>query len=158
MKTGTSRGHALVELIVVAVILGVLAAVTLPRLGDTDDARLSREARRLGRLLEIATQDALLTGRAVGVVFSPAGYVFRARGRDGRWADHPDGELRARTLGPGMRVEAVAVDGAPLEREALLMLAPAGDQPVYEVELAGPGGRARVGGNPVGNVRVARIP
>lgn len=74
---GRCRGFTLIEILVVVVIVGVVSSVVLISLDVIgDDRDLSREARRLASLLEVAADEAELQGRDFGVEFIRRGYRF----------------------------------------------------------------------------------
>jgi general secretion pathway protein H len=67
----------LIEILVVVVIVGIISAVALLSFGLLgDDRNLQREARRLGSLIELANDEAMLQGRDYGLEFLQSGYRF----------------------------------------------------------------------------------
>lgn len=78
-RTASFRESAftLIELLVVVVIVGIISAVAMLSLGILgDDRDLQREARRLGSLIELANDEAMLQGRDYGLEFLQSGYRF----------------------------------------------------------------------------------
>lgn len=72
-----SHGFTLIEVLVVVVIVGILAAMLVLSLGAIgDDRELQREAQRLASLMELAGEEAELQGRDFGVEFIRQGYRF----------------------------------------------------------------------------------
>ncbi len=70
-------GFTLVEILVVVLIIGIgfaAAFLSVDILGD--DTELEDEARRLVTLLSLANEEALLTGRTIGVLVEETGYSF----------------------------------------------------------------------------------
>ena len=72
-----SGAFTLIEILVVLVIVGILMAVAFLSFGILgDDRSLDREARRLGALIELVSDEATVQGRDFGLEFLSAGYRF----------------------------------------------------------------------------------
>ncbi len=72
-----ARGFTLIEILVVLVVLGIIVAALLPKLGDLSDSRdLERDVRRLGALLGLANEEAVMQGREFGLRVSQREYAF----------------------------------------------------------------------------------
>ena len=63
------RGFTLAEMLAVVVILGLLSAVVLPQLGNSDDSKVASASRELVADLLYAQSCAIATGRMRYVVF-----------------------------------------------------------------------------------------
>jgi len=78
-RTGCGRENAftLIEILVVIVIVGIISAVAMLSFGILgDDRNMQREARRLGSLIELANDEAMMQGRDYGLEIMLNGYRF----------------------------------------------------------------------------------
>ena len=103
-----SRGFTLIEVLVVVVILGLVVATLLPKLGSLgDDRDLEREARRFAALYELAAEEAAMQGRELGIRFGIDDYAFYDLDPDtGAWVELTgDDLLRPRTLAEDVTVD-----------------------------------------------------
>ncbi|HRQ66582.1 MAG TPA: type II secretion system minor pseudopilin GspH [Xanthomonadaceae bacterium] len=79
-----ARGFTLIELLVVVVIIAVLAGALALAVGvATGPLVAEREARRMERLLGLACERAVLSGRDYGLVIHAHGYRFAVRQAEG---------------------------------------------------------------------------
>ncbi len=149
-----SRGFSLAEVLVVTAVLAVTGAMTLPSFVDTDAIRCSREARRLGALVDGASRESLQSGRAVAVILAADGYRFEVRDRDGRWMTAREDSLPPNRYPDGIRMAFAQVDGVAVGPVARLEFSPVGDQPPFLIELAHDAGRVRIVGSGIGESHV----
>jgi len=78
-----NRGFSLLELLVVLVILSIMAATAVLSIGDLGgDDQIDRESRRLLALMQLASDEALLQGRDIGVYIEEDRYRFMIYSRD----------------------------------------------------------------------------
>lgn len=91
------RGFTLLEILVVVLIIGIVLSLATLAFRDDINDRLQTEARRLAALLTLASQEAVLQGGELAVVFGPRGYHFQVLEEDA-WADAHDPILRERQL------------------------------------------------------------
>lgn len=76
-------GFTLLELLVVIVILGIVAATAVFSIGTLGrDDRLQEEALRLTTLLRLASEEALLSGRDIGLYLEEDNYRFLLYSRE----------------------------------------------------------------------------
>ena len=108
-----AAGFTLLELMVVMVLIGIIFSFAMLSLGGDDVAELmEQETRRLVTLLDMAGEEAVLTGEELAVYFTDEGYEFMVL-RGDRWQPITDDNLlKARTLPAGMRFR-LEVDGEP---------------------------------------------
>lgn len=89
-------GFTLIEVLVVVFIIGVvLGFATLSIGGRSLDDRLAEDAARLQRVLQIASEEAVMTTAEIGFLPTQDGYAFLVRGEE-QWVpiDNPRSPLR----------------------------------------------------------------
>jgi type II secretion system protein H len=99
------RGFTLVEILVVLLVIGILTGIAVVSLSAIGHApRSEQAARRLAGLVELASQQAVLSGNRYGLRVERDGYVFYRR-HDGVWQRFPDRSVyRARRLPHALRL------------------------------------------------------
>lgn len=108
-ERGKTTGFTLIEILVVVVILGVLAAALTLAVGvGGGERQLARQAEQIQALVGYACEQAELTGREIGVSMNTTGYRFSRLERD-NWQAFREGELRPRAW--------IANGGALLSRD-----------------------------------------
>lgn len=108
---GCSAGFTLLELLVVLVLIGIIFSFAMLSLGGDDVAELmERETRKLGTLLGLASDEAVLRGEEMAVHFTTEGYEFLIL-KDGHWqAPEADRLLQARELPTDIEIR-LEIDG-----------------------------------------------
>lgn len=160
MTSGTGRsngrscacGFTLIELLIVLVILGVLS--TYVALTTTPDTRreAANDATRLQLVLEIALQEAQVSGRPIAWVAEGTRYRFVQGNFERRWQAITDDEyLRPRELTQGVRIGAITVDGQPLPQDSWLVFA-SSTAPLFQIQLDSPQGFYVLRSRPNGRV------
>ncbi len=100
------KGFTLVEILMVIVIIGIAVTFLVLSIGDgRRDQEAHAEIRRIATVLTLASEEALLQGREIGVLFDTEGYrfytfVFTEEG--GYWQPYTEDRLlRERTFPEG---------------------------------------------------------
>lgn len=109
-RAARASGFTLIELLVVVVIVAVLAGALALAVGlATGPGAAEREARRMHRLLGLACERAVLTGRDYGLALHRSGYAFALRGSEGwlLFVDAADAVLAPRTFPQGLVIDLV---------------------------------------------------
>ena len=86
--TGRRTGFTLIEMLVALVILATMAGVLVLSLSGFDQRRAEREAERFAALLQLACEQAELSGRELGVHLGTVRYGFSLADRDS-WLQYP---------------------------------------------------------------------
>jgi len=102
----TQQGFTLIELLVVVVIVAILFTyTTLAIRGNSPEEIINEEARRLTRLVQLASEEAILRGEEYGIEIFIDGYRF-LRQTGGQWVPFEgDKILRERELPTDMEIE-----------------------------------------------------
>lgn len=78
-----ARGFTLIEILVVVLIISIVSAIAVMSLRDTrGDTQIKEEARRIATLMKLASDEAAMQGRDLGVRFRPESYEFLLYERD----------------------------------------------------------------------------
>ena len=98
---------------VLVIVSVILTFVTLTVGGDPRAEQLQRESRRLAALLEMASEEAVLSSQQLAVRFSEESYEFLVL-QGGQWLPlSEDPVLRARSLPEGMELDLELEDNPP---------------------------------------------
>lgn len=134
-------GFTLLELLLVIVIFAVMAGAAIMSVGAVrQETPAEVEARRLSALMQLASEEALVQGRDLGIEFFTDGYRFLSWDPDGRLWAVPAGDdlLRPRRFPEGLRV------GLVVEGQEIVLTAEDGrrqrqDQVAPQVAITGGG-------------------
>lgn len=109
-----SAGFTLLEIMVVVVIIGIMLSIFTLSVGSFAEDPGAEDARRLHTLVEMASEEAAMQGREIGLTFYQHGYEFALRqvleNEDGQryiqWIPvDNDRLLRARDLGEDLNID-----------------------------------------------------
>jgi len=156
-QAGRASGFTLVELLVVIVVLGIAAGLTIASAAPDERDLAAREARRFAGSLEYAAQRAQSRGELLGV--SAAGHSIRYWRRDDasdRWlAIDDDDILRVRVLPDPLDATALAFAGRAVASDAVVPLRSSGRNEPFAFLLTTPSSRTIVALDPLNRVSVA---
>ena len=109
-----SAGFTLLELMVVLVLIGIIFSFAVLSLGGDDYAVLmEQETHRMMTLLGLASDEAVLRGDELAVLFAEDGYSFLILDEDQQWrATSEDGLLKSYALPEGVDLR-LEVEGEP---------------------------------------------
>ena len=112
--TRRSAGFTLLELMVVLVLIGIIFSFAVLSLGGDDYAELmEQETHRMITLLGLASDEAVLRGDELAVLFAEDGYSFLILDEDQKWrATSDDGLLKSYALPEGIDLR-LEVEGEP---------------------------------------------
>lgn len=140
------RGFTLLEVLVVVLIIGIVISLATLAIRDDPVQRARTEVERLGALLTLASQEAVLQSREVAVEFEPKGYHFLFL-KDGNWEAPNDNLFRARQLPPDMELH-ITIEGQDInferdnQREPRIYLLSGGEMTPFELTIANLSGTA----------------
>ena len=116
LNPNAAGGFSLLEIMIVVVIIGVLVSIFALSVGSFSDDAATEHARRLEALIGLATEEASMQGREIGLRFYQHGYEFSARvpelDKDGLqiwiWTPLEDDKLlKARDLGEEFAIDLI---------------------------------------------------
>ena len=154
-----ARGFTLLEVLVVAAILAIGAALTIATLERDERGIIEREARRFAGAVEHATLRAQVRHQTLGVSAVPtasgSSWQFWLRGNDGRWQAVADDPLAPHSLPARIRIAPVAFAGRTLPADAIVPLRASGRNEPYSFALSGDAYGALVSADPLNRVAIA---
>jgi general secretion pathway protein H len=94
-------GLTLVEMLVVLAIVGVMAGAVVFGIGSGEGRGAEVEARRLAARLDLAADEAMVTGRTIGLAWTGDSYRF-VTWKKGQWQDDAASALEPHSLPAGL--------------------------------------------------------
>lgn len=151
-----TRGFTLLEMLVVVLIMGILAGTISARMQPGDRDLLRVEASRLAQVLELAAQEARLSGTAIVWTSDGSSYRFWRPGGDDGWSEIRDDDvLRARSLPHGMRITQLRDEAAAAQPTMRLQFPSDGPMSAFSMDLALGADHYGIAASPAGDLRIA---
>lgn len=149
-------GFTLLEMLVVVVIMGILVGTVSVRLQPDAREQLHIEAGRLAQLLELAAQEARLTGNAIVWTSDGFGYRFWRQSGDNVWSEIRDDDLlRARTLPHGIVIVGLRNEAGTAQPTLRLEFTTDAAASAFSMDLAFGNEHYSIAASPVGDLRMA---
>ena len=150
-----TRGFTLLEMLVAVLIMGILAGTISARMQPGNGDLLRVEAERLAQLLELAAQEARISGTAIAWTSDGRSYRFWRHGGDDGWSEIRDDDgLRARSLPHGMRISQLRSEAAAAQASMRLQF-PSDGLSAFSMDLALGADHYGIAASPVGDLRIA---
>ncbi len=153
---GKVRGFTLVEMLVVLMVMGICLGLISVNIAPSERDLLRVEAERLAQVLDLAAEEARITGKSIAWTAEEAGYRFWRLGADSEWSEIRDsGLLRARSLSPGMTIADLRVDAIRARSLKRVEFLPGGVALAFTIDLSLGTEHYAVAASPVGDIRVS---
>ena len=149
-------GFTLLELLVVMLVMALAAGLIVAVAQPDERTHLRVEAERLAQLLDLAAEEARLTGSPVAWTADAAQYSFWRWSEVAGWSEARD-DLRPRSLRPGLSISDLRIEAMRTEGDPRLELNPHGAL-AYSFQISLGAERYVVAGSPLGEVRIHASP
>lgn len=121
------RGFTLIEIVVVVAMIAIIISMVTLSMGPQEDRALQEEANRIGALLKLAREEAILQSQELALAIGEDGYRFEIYdGAEWQVFASDDGVFRARPLPEGMELK-VMLDQKPVELPKTKVMDSGGD-------------------------------
>jgi len=135
-KKTSSDGFTLIEIMVVMIIISVILSFATLSIGNAGLAQnLEQEKQRLASLLKLASQEAIMQSKEMGISFKTDGYRFYVlQGQEWQAITGGDNIFRPRILPQGLQID-IRLDGEPIIDTSLpqVLLLSSGEMTPFEV-------------------------
>ncbi|KHD05362.1 hypothetical protein PN36_31980 [Candidatus Thiomargarita nelsonii] len=135
-KKTSSDGFTLIEIMVVMIIISVILSFATLSIGNAGLAQnLEQERQRLASLLKLASQEAIMQSKEMGISFKKDGYrFFVLQAQEWQAITGGDNIFRPRTLPQGLQID-IRLDGEPVIDTSLpqVLLLSSGEMTPFEV-------------------------
>lgn len=92
-KFKASGGFTLMEIMLVAFLMGLAAMMIVPNITSSDSSKLEYEAKRFVALLELLSEEAIMSGKDFGLLIDNSSYQFLALSDGQNWQTIEDDKL-----------------------------------------------------------------
>jgi general secretion pathway protein H len=158
LRCAAAAGFTLIEMMVVVLILGVLAAVVGLAAAPGDAAMAESEARRLCALLELAMAEPRASGQSIAWSAEHNAYSFWHRDEAGDWRRFPsDSVYRQRLLPLPAALATVRLDGREAAPGESITFAPYGLRAAIRATLSTHTVQFSIEGDVLGRVTLQRL-
>lgn len=149
-----ARGFTLVEMLVVLMTMGVFLGLVAVRMGAGDKDVLRNEAERLAQVLDLAAEEARISGKSIAWTADDAGYGFWRLGADREWTEIRDNDLlRTRKLSPGVTLSNLRIEAMRTLNAMRVEFPPGGAMLAFTIELSLGSEHYSIAASPVGDIR-----
>ncbi len=117
----SERGFTLLELLVVVMVVGIMAGLTVMSVGGNVEREFRRDVARMQQQLDMAQDEAPFAGKELGFWIAPDGKSYRFLAFDSEaleWKPFEEEGFAGRNFPEQYRVQ-LEVDGAPVDLAAL---------------------------------------
>ena len=150
------RGFTLVEMLVVLMTMGILVGLISVNIGPGDRDLLRLEAERLAQVLDLAADEARISGNSIAWTADMSGYRFWRLGASNEWAEIRDNDLlRPRKLSPGMVISDLRIEAMRAQSVRRIEFPSGGAMLAFTIDLSLGNEHYSVAASPVGDLRVS---
>jgi len=143
-------------MLVVLLIMGLFVGLVSAQMRPSERERLQVEAGRLAQVLDLAAEEARMTGKSIAWTGDARGYRFSRLGADNEWSEVRDSDLlRARSLPQGMSLSRLRIETTESQGVMRVEIPPGGMTVAFSVELALGAESCAVSASPIGEVQVS---
>jgi general secretion pathway protein H len=151
------RGFTLIEILVVMVIMSVMLAFAVAKIGPDDKQALNEEAKRLALLMEHTRDEALATGHSMAWGADGTHYRFYQYSAPD-WALLANDEvLREREFSAAVKLTDLEINRQKAELDALVVFTPSGINLPFRAVLDLKGERIGISGDHLGKISLNAV-
>lgn len=146
-------GFTLVEILVVLVIIGITVAMVSLNLMPDDKRVLATEAQRLALLLELARDEAIVSGKDIAWSVEGDKTRFWRKDDQGKWVANSGDELfRERDLASGVKLAELQINSVKAAGSERLIFSPGGMNVPFKLDLGLNASRVSITGDNLGKL------
>lgn len=141
-RRSAAPGFTLIELLVVMVLIGITVSFAVLSLDtDSEGEQIDREARRISRLLSLASEEAILQARQLAFEIDQQGYAFIGLVNNEWQRIEDDAVLRRRELPENVYVDllvdgdSISIDGRQVSTNSRVYLFSSGEMTPFTMTL-----------------------